>query len=92
MAGTLTAQELAAAADLAAGRGATVEIVGCWVWARFTSKPAKETRDTLKAAGFHWNARRGLWQLAGRPSFHSKDADDVVRAKYGAVLVAAGAS
>ena len=35
--------------------GASVEIVGAWIWAEFPSKPPIEARELLKAEGFHWN-------------------------------------
>lgn len=75
-------------AMLAVKLGAGVEIVGRWVWATFASRPPVESRQQLKAAGFHWNHKRKVWQWAGVPSRSSTDENDTLRAKYGALKVA----
>ena len=31
------------------------EVVGKWVWVRFTEQPAAEIRQQLAQLGFHWN-------------------------------------
>ena len=36
--------------------------VGVWIWAEFPGKPSEETREFLKAIGFHWNKTRLAWQ------------------------------
>jgi hypothetical protein len=38
------------------------EVVGKWVWVRFTEQPAAEIRQTLAQLGFHWNRERQAWQ------------------------------
>ena len=76
--------ELLEKAKLARQVGADVEIVGAWIWAHFDSKPPKETRIALLAAGYHWNFKRGVWQFAGVPCRHSVASTPEVKAKYGA--------
>jgi hypothetical protein len=58
-------------------------IVGSWVWAEFDGKPATETRDALKGAGFRWNERRKVWQHSGGTPSRRSSRDP--RATYGAV-------
>lgn len=38
------------------------EVVGKWVWVRFTEQPAAEIRQQLSQLGFHWNGSRQAWQ------------------------------
>ena len=38
------------------------EVVGKWVWVRFTEQPAAEIRQQLAQLGFHWNSQRQAWQ------------------------------
>ena len=38
------------------------EVVGKWVWVRFTEQPAAEIRQQLAQLGFHWNSARQAWQ------------------------------
>ena len=38
------------------------EVVGKWVWVRFTEQPAAEIRQQLAQLGFHWNRERQAWQ------------------------------
>ena len=38
------------------------EVVGKWVWVRFTEQPAAEMRQQLAQLGFHWNRERQAWQ------------------------------
>ena len=38
------------------------EVVGKWVWVRFTDQPAAEIRQQLAQLGFHWNRERQAWQ------------------------------
>ena len=38
------------------------EVVGKWVWVRFTEQPAAEIRQQLAQFGFHWNRERQAWQ------------------------------
>ena len=72
-------------ATLAAQYGATVEVVGAWVWATFAAKPDETVRDALKAAGFRWNHKRRLWQNpCGVMSGGSPLTADELRIKYDA--------
>jgi hypothetical protein len=52
---SLLHQQLPAAYRLA-------EVVGKWVWVRFTEQPAAEMRQQLAQLGFHWNRERQAWQ------------------------------
>lgn len=38
------------------------EVVGKWVWVRFTEQPTAEVRQQLAQFGFHWNRERQAWQ------------------------------
>jgi hypothetical protein len=38
------------------------EVVGKWVWVRFTATPPAEIRQQLAQLGFHWNSARQAWQ------------------------------
>ena len=38
------------------------EVVGKWIWVRFTEQPAAEIRQQLAQLGFHWNRERQAWQ------------------------------
>ena len=38
------------------------EVVGRWVWVRFSDQPAAEVRQQLAQLGFHWNRERQAWQ------------------------------
>jgi len=38
------------------------EVVGKWIWVRFTEQPAAELRQQLAQLGFHWNRERQAWQ------------------------------
>ena len=84
-------EELRNAAAHAAALGASVEIVGAWVWATFAQKPPKESREAMSAAGYHWNRKRKCWQYAGVPSRHSDASEDELKQKYGAVRLQAAA-
>ena len=64
--------------------GATTELVGCWVWAKFETRPAPEVRERMLEAYYKWNAKRGVWQYAGIPCHGSPAESAVVKAKYGA--------
>lgn len=79
--------ELVEKARVARAVGAQVEIVGQWVWAQFESKPPVETRAALKEAGYHWNAKREVWQYAGVPSRYSPAMSQEIKAKYGVVAM-----
>jgi len=62
------------------------DIVGKWVWIRFDEKPDQETRDMLKAAGFHWIQKRKQW--AHNCGFYMKHNPAInPRDKYGEVPV-----
>ena len=41
---------------------ALAEVVGKWVWVRFTDKQPREVTGKLAEFGFHWNNKRQLWQ------------------------------
>jgi hypothetical protein len=75
-------------AAVAIKAGARVEIVGAWVWASFPARPPIESRAALKAAGYHWNKKREVWQYAGVPSRFTTADSDRVKEKYGAVRLA----
>ena len=83
----MSGAELEQKARKAQAVGASVKIVGAWVWAEFESKPSEETRAMLKAERYHWNRKRGVWQFAGVPCRHSPASTPEVLAKYGAVDV-----
>jgi hypothetical protein len=38
------------------------EVVGRWVWIRFTEKQPREITTALAELGFHWNSDRQSWQ------------------------------
>ena len=38
------------------------EVVGKWVWIRFTEKQPREVTAVLAEFGFHWNSDRQSWQ------------------------------
>jgi hypothetical protein len=38
------------------------EVVGKWVWIRFTEKQPREVTALLAELGFHWNGDRQSWQ------------------------------
>ena len=76
-------EELAEKARIAQQAGAQVEIVGSWVWAEFDRRPAFSMRQTLLQAGYHWNAKRQVWQFAGTPCRHSSASRPEIEAKYG---------
>lgn len=80
-----------AVAAWAAARRLPAEVVGAWVWITFDAKPDTATRAALKAAGFHWNRKRGCWQHACgvRRRFSARTNP---RFTYGAVPVDADAA
>ena len=41
---------------------AIAEVVGKWVWVRFTDKQPREVTGKLAEFGFHWNNKRQVWQ------------------------------
>jgi hypothetical protein len=63
------------------------EVVGRWVWLQFAEKPSEETRNLLKAAGFRWVHKRGMW--AHNCGHFSRHGHGDPRAKYGSVPVSA---
>lgn len=71
-------------AELVTEFGATTEIVGKWVWAKFAEKPSVEVRGSLKKLKFRWNKTRGIWQYAGVLRRRSNASSDTLRAYYGA--------
>jgi hypothetical protein len=38
------------------------EVVGKWVWIRFTEKQPRQVTALLAELGFHWNSERQSWQ------------------------------
>lgn len=51
---------------------ANIEIVGRWLWAKFTNKPDKDMRQYLKDKGFRFNGKRKVWQHScGIPCRHA---------------------
>jgi hypothetical protein len=41
------------------------KVVGKWIWIRFAEIPPKQIRTELFLLGFHWNAKRKVWQHPG---------------------------
>jgi hypothetical protein len=69
---------------------ALAEIVGCWIWIDFPSKPSTEIRDWLKANGYRWNSRRSVWQNpCGYNRPRSSAGTMQLRIQYGARSLAA---
>lgn len=64
--------------------GASVEIVGSWVWATFPARPEKAAREAMIEESFRWNNKRGLWQFAGIRSHGSPADSATIKNKYGA--------
>jgi len=62
---THTISELKQIGKTAQDLGASVEIVGHWVWAKFTAKPNEQIRNTLKQTGYHWSRAKSRWYFAG---------------------------
>ena len=76
--------EVIAKGQLAVLHGAHVHITGMWAWAKFDGKPNQETRDMLKAEGFRWASKKGMWYFAGKPRVGRKPmAWDYITYKYG---------
>ena len=63
------------------------DVVGRWVWLKFSAKPSEEIRTLLKSAGFRWIKSRGEW--AHNCGYHTGRGRCLPRLKYGAVPVAA---
>ena len=61
------------------------EIVGKWIWLEFRQRSAAHT---LRRLGFHWNARRSVWQhpCGACAPFASHPQDP--RSKYGSYFAA----
>lgn len=84
----MSATELVEKAEVAKRAGASeVEIIGRWVWAWFGTKPSQEIREVLKAARYHWNGKRQVWQFAGVPCRYTKAGTHQIRAKYGSQVL-----
>lgn len=65
--------------------GLEIEICGLWVWVGGETKPVK---DTLKAAGYMWAAKKEKWYFAGVPASHRGHWDmDTIRTRYGSSKV-----
>ena len=43
----------------------SAKVVGKWIWIRFAEIPPKQVRTELFLFGFHWNAKRNVWQHPG---------------------------
>jgi hypothetical protein len=60
---------------------ALAEVVGQWVWIQFADKQPRAITRQLAELGFHWNAKRQLWQ---HPCGHLTDGSPTdPRTKYG---------
>jgi hypothetical protein len=57
------------------------EVVGRWVWIRFTEKQPREVTASLAQFGFHWNNTRQTWQHPCGALTQGSPGDP--RAKYG---------
>jgi hypothetical protein len=62
------------------------EVVGKWVWVRFSEQPAAEIRQQLAQLGFHWNRERQAWQHPCGQFSLSSDSDP--HEKYGSYFPA----
>jgi len=62
---TVTMAELVETAKQARAAGATTEIVGGWVWARFGNRPDETTIAALKKSGFRWSKAKRRWYFVG---------------------------
>lgn len=64
--------------------GINVELCGCWLWISGNTKPHKET---LKAAGCRWAAKKSMWSWHhaedGSHFFRGRKSIDQIRNKYG---------
>lgn len=71
--------------------GATVELIGAWIWISFQAKPSPVVIDTLKATGCKWSAQRSKWYFAGVPSSGKRGRrstpEEELRKKYGSQRV-----
>ena len=66
-----------------------IELIGTWLWVKFSEKPSVETRTTLKENGFTWHAKRKCWVYAGlRSGGRGKKSLGQLRVKYGAAVIA----
>ena len=68
--------------------GIIIEVVGSWVWVSGDTKPHK---DTIKAAGFFWAAKKQKWyyrpeEEKGRSSRGRKSYQEI-KEKYGSTTV-----
>jgi hypothetical protein len=64
--------------------GAKVVLCGKWLWAEFSGKPATESRETLKGAGYKWASKKGKWYFAGCPRRNRKGMSyEYITSKYG---------
>ena len=63
------------------------EVVGKWVWIRFTDKQPSEVTRVLAELGFHWNKTRQAWQHpCGTPPVEAATYDP--RRRYGSYFAA----
>ncbi len=58
-------EQLREVGSRAIAQGADVKIVGHWLWAKFSAKPAKSTIDAMKANGWKWSASKARWYFVG---------------------------
>jgi hypothetical protein len=80
------AQKLAAAIQSIAHLPAIkAELTGNWIW---VSGNTKAVKDDLKAAGFKWAHKKGMWYFAAVRSI-SRGGKDMgyIRSKYGSVTL-----
>lgn len=64
--------------------GITVELIGRWIW---VTGNTKEYKDTLKAMGFKWAAKKQAWswhKAEDGSRSRGKYSMDQIRARYGA--------
>jgi hypothetical protein len=63
------------------------EVVGKWVWIRFSEKQPREITAALAELGFHWNGDRQLWQHPCG-TIPGKSATNDPRQRYGSYFAA----
>jgi hypothetical protein len=62
---TVSTAELQNVGKAATALGATAEIVGGWVWARFAAKPDQETIEKMKSLNYKWSKAKRRWYFIG---------------------------
>lgn len=80
----MSIEELKTMAESVKKTGADVKLVGLWLWASFSTKPSKETREKLKNSGWKYASRKQKWFFAGQPAARWKGATyEMIAAKHG---------